>query len=222
MHRRDFLAHGAGVALLASPVKHAWAQSPFVEGRHYMRLATPQPVQASAGKIEVLEFFWYGCPHCSAFEPALDAWAKKLPGDVMFRRIPVAFRAQHEVHQRFYFAIESMGQLNKLHRRVFTAIHVEHQTLDTARTIGDFVAKNGIDRVKFLEVFDAFAVQSKARQARQISEGYLIDGVPALGVHGRYYTSPSLAGGEGVSVAQAHTLALRLTDQLIAQVRAKK
>ena len=223
MKRRDFLAQAAGAGLLASSVTQSQAQGGgFVEGRHYVRLATPQPVLAPAGKIEVVEFFWYGCPHCNAFEPSLEAWTKTLPADVMFRRMPVAFRSQHEVHQRLYFTLEAMGLLETMHRRVFAAMHVDHLTLDRADAIADFVAKNGADRAKFLEVFDSFSVQSKARQARQLSEGYKIDGVPALGIHGRFYTSPSLVGGEGVPVAQAHTMALRLTDQLVAQVRARR
>lgn len=222
MKRRDFLAQAAGAAALSVPVALAHAQGGFVEGRHYVRLGTPQPVLAPAGKIEVVEFFWYGCPHCNAFEPSLEAWARTLPADVMFRRMPVAFRSQHEVHQRLYFALEAMGQLENIHRRVFAAIHVDRQTLDRPEAIADFVAKNGVDRTKFLEVFDSFSVQSKARQARQLTEGYKIDGVPALGIHGRFYTSPSLVGGDGAPVSQAHTMALRLTDQLIAQVRSSR
>jgi thiol:disulfide interchange protein DsbA len=222
MNRRDFLAQAAGAAALAAPLSQSQAQGGFVEGRHYVRLGTPQPVLAPAGKIEVVEFFWYGCPHCNAFEPALEAWVKALPADVMFRRMPVAFRSQHEVHQRLYFALEAMGQLQNVHRRVFAAIHVERLTLDKPEAIADFVAKNGVDRAKFMEVFDSFSVQSKARQARQLTEGYKIDGVPALGIHGRFYTSPSLVGGDGAPVAQAHTMALRLTDQLIAQVRTQR
>ena len=223
MKRRDFLAQAAGAGLLASPVAQSHAQGGgFVEGRHYVRLATPQPVLAPAGKIEVVEFFWYGCPHCNAFEPSLEAWTKTLPADVMFRRMPVAFQSQYEVHQRLYFTLEAMGLLDTMHRRVFAAIHVDHLQLNRADVIADFVAKNGVDRAKFLEIFDSFSVQSKARQARQLSEGYKIDGVPALGIHGRFYTSPSLAGGEGVPVAQAHAMALRLTEQLVAQVRAHR
>jgi thiol:disulfide interchange protein DsbA len=222
MKRRDFLAQAAGAAALSVPVAQAHAQGGFVEGRHYVRLGTPQPVLAPAGKIEVVEFFWYGCPHCNAFEPSLEAWARTLPPDVMFRRMPVAFRSQHEVHQRLYFALEAMGQLENIHRRVFAAIHVDRQTLDRPEAIADFMAKNGVDRTKFLEVFDSFSVQSKARQARQLTEGYKIDGVPALGIHGRFYTSPSLVGGDGAPVSQAHTMALRLTDQLIAQVRSSR
>ena len=221
MNRRDFTTLSlAAVGALGLPAI-ASAQGGPVEGRHYVKLSQKQPTQ-DPKKIEVIEFFWYGCPHCHAFEPMLDAWVKKLPPDVNFRRMPVAFRSQHEVHQRLYFTLEAMGLLETMHRRVFAAMHVDHLTLDRADAIADFVAKNGADRAKFLEVFDSFSVQSKARQARQLSEGYKIDGVPALGIHGRFYTSPSLVGGEGVPVAQAHTMALRLTDQLVAQVRARR
>jgi thiol:disulfide interchange protein DsbA len=219
MNRRDFLVQAAGAAAVAAPLSGLQAQGGFVEGRHYVRLGTPQPVLAPSGKVEVVEFFGYFCPHCNAFEPALEAWVNTLPPDVMFRRMPVAFLPRQEALQRLYFALEAMGQVANLHRRVFAAIHVERLPLEKPETIADFVAKNGVDRAKFLEVFDSFSVQSKARQARQLAEGYKIDGVPALGIHGRFYTSPSLVGGDGAPVAQAHTMALRLADQLIAQVR---
>ena len=181
------------------------------EGKHYVRLSQPVPA-AGGGKVEVVEFFWYGCPHCNDFEPMLEAWVKKLPADVVFRRVPVAFREEpFGSHQRLYYALEAMGQVEAVHRKVFYAIHVERQRLDKAPDIAAFMGKNGVDGAKFLEVFNSFAVQTKARQARQLSEAYKIDGVPALGVQGRYYTSGSLAG----SLPQA----LSVTDHLIERAR---
>src|SRR5262245_10757633 len=225
MKRREFLAQTTtltSAGLLAASLNTAHAAGGFVEGRNYVRLSTPQPVLAPPGKIEVVEFFWYGCPHCSAFEPSLEAWVKGLPADVVFRRIPVAFRPQFEVHQLLYFSLEVLGQVETMHRRVFAAIHVDHQTLDTPDAIADFVAKNGVDRAKFVGVFNSFSVESKVQQARKLTEGYKIDGVPALGIQGRFYTSPSLAGGDGATAAQAHAMALRLTDQLIGQARGSR
>jgi protein dithiol oxidoreductase (disulfide-forming) len=219
MNRREFV--GSAAALVASAgaasIAHA-QQSRFVEGQHYVRLSQPVAVSAG-GKIEVVEFFWYGCPHCFAFEPALEAWIKKLPADVAFRRAPVGFSPRHQLHQRLYFALEAMGQLPTMHQRVFNAMHVERLPLDKPDAIADFMAKNGQDRAKFLEVLNSFSVQSKARQASQLTEGYKIDGVPALGINGRYYTSPSLAGGDGMAVGQLHALALSITDELIARAR---
>jgi thiol:disulfide interchange protein DsbA len=204
------LGAGLGVCALAIGVPAA-AQDGPVEGTHYVRLSQPLPAPAG-GKIEVVEFFWYGCPHCNAFEPTLDAWAKRLPPDVAFRRVPVAFRDEpFGAHQRIFYALESMDQVEAMHRKVFYAIHVERARLDKPAEISAFMSKNGLDGAKFLEVFNSFAVQTKARQAKQLAEAYKIDGVPALGVQGRYYTTGTLAGSPERSLA--------VTDFLLQRVR---
>jgi len=165
-----------------------------VEGTHYVKLGQAAPTSAP-GKIEVVEFFWYGCPHCNAFEPALDAWQKKLPADVAFRRVPVAFRDEPFVaHQRIFFALESLGKVDAMHRKVFYAIHSEHARLDKPDEIAAFMEKNGIDKAKFLEAYNSFSTQTKTKQAAKLAEAYKLDGVPALGVNGKYFTSGSLAG----------------------------
>lgn len=198
MNRRDFSFQLTGVALTCAALGQplvASAQGAPVEGRDFVRVNPAAPVQAPAGKVEVVEFFWYGCPHCNAFEPALEAWVKKLPPNVAFRRSPVAFRENpHGLHQRIYFALEAMGKVEALHRKVFAAIHVERQRLDKPDDIADFMAKNGVDRAKFLEVFNSFSMQTKARQASQLADAYRIDGVPAIGVAGRFLTSGAMAG----------------------------
>jgi len=211
MHRRDFSAAlvGAGALVIGLP---AAAQGAPVEGTHYVRLGQPLAVTAPAGKVEVVEFFWYGCPHCNAFEPMLEAWVKKLPDHVSFRRVPVAFRDEpFGTHQRIYYALEAMGQLDAMHRKVFYAIHNDRQKLDKPADIAAFMGKNGVDGAKFVEVLNSFGVQTKARQAKQLAEAYKIDGVPAIGVQGRYYTSGSLAGSPEQS--------LRVTDFLIERSR---
>ena len=125
MKRRDFSARLAGLGLgastLATPLL-AQAQAKPLAETDYVRLS--QPLSVEKGKVEVVEFFWYGCPHCFNFEPALDAWQKKLPADVAFRRVPVAFRESYTIHQRLFYAIEAMGKVEELHRKVFQAIHV--------------------------------------------------------------------------------------------------
>jgi thiol:disulfide interchange protein DsbA len=214
MKRREFssqlLGAGMGAAGLAlAPV--AQAQGGPVEGKHYVRLSQPVPVPAS-GKIEVVEFFWYGCPHCNAFEPMLEAWLKRLPPDVAFRRVPVAFREEPFVaHQKIFYALEAMGLLDSMHRKVFYAIHNDRMRLDKPADIAAFMAKNGVDSQKFQDLYKSFSVQTKATQAGRLAEAYRIDGVPALGVHGRYYTSGTLAGDPGRS--------LMVTDYLIQRVR---
>ena len=214
MKRREFSVSllSAGVAAsaagVAAPVS---AQDAPVEGTHYVRLSQPLPA-STAGKIEVIEFFWYGCPHCNAFEPMLEVWAKKLPADVTFRRVPVAFREEpYAAHQRIYFALEALNQVEAMHRKVFYAVHNDRQRLDKPADIAAFMAKNGIDSAKFLDTYNSFSVQTKARQANQLSAAYKIDGVPALGIQGRFYTSGSLAGSSERSLA--------VTDFLIGRVR---
>ena len=213
MKRRNFSASLLGATLggtalgLSGP---SAAQGGPVEGTHYVRLSQPLPMP-SDGKFEVVEFFWYGCPHCNEFEPALEAWTKTLPADVVFRRAPVAFRPEpHGTHQRIYFALEAMGLVATLHRKVFYAIHNDRARLDKPAEISAFMTKNGVDGAKFLDVFNSFSVQTKARQAHQLSEAYKIDGVPAIGIHGRFYTSGSLSGSNERSLAVTDFLLKRL------------
>lgn len=214
MKRRDFSAHlvtlGLGTASLSAGLP-AQAQGGPVEGTHYVRLGTPAPVTAPPGKIEVIEFFWYGCPHCNVFEPALDAWSKKLPADVAFRRVPVAFREIYTAHQQIFYALEALGKVEAMHRRVFYAIHSDRQRLEKADDIAAFMEKNGISRAQFMEVFNSFSVQTKSKQATRLAEAYKIDGVPAMGIHGRFFTSGTLAGSPEKS--------LMVSDYLIQSLR---
>lgn len=214
--RRDFSHRLLGVAgaLLATP---ALAQKAPVEGVHYVRLAEPVPV-ASPGKIELIEFFWYECPHCNAFEPALDAWAKQLPDDIAFRRVPVWFREEpFAAQQRLFYALEALGLLPTLHRKVFATIHGEHTRLRTPEDFAAFALRNGVDPLKFMAAYNSFSTQSKSVQARQTASAYKIDAVPAMGVHGRYYTNGNLANG-GAAGGSVNRM-LGVVDALIARVR---
>lgn len=213
MKRRQFSTTllGAGAAALTFP-DASIAQGGPVEGRHYIRLSQPVPVGAPAGQFEVIEFFWYGCPHCAALEPALEAWSKQLPADVTFRRVPVAFRAEtYPAHQRLFYALDTLGLVPALQRKVFYAIHVERQRLDSPAEITAFATKNNIDPAKLMEAYNAFGTQTKLKQANQLVDGYKIDGVPALGIHGRFYTSGTLAGD--------NERALAVTDFLVQRLR---
>lgn len=211
MKRREF-ATGLTATLAGLALPAAWAQAPAA-GKDYVVLR--QPLAGGAdGKVEVVEFFWYGCPHCNRFQPVIEPWAARLPADVSFRRVPVAFRDEFTVHQRLYYALEAMGELEKMHKRVFHAVHVERNPLNKPEAMADFVARHGGDRAKFLEAYNSFGVQTKTRQAKQTAEAYKIDGVPAIGVNGRYYTSGALAGSLERS--------LQVADFLIAQARAGK
>jgi protein dithiol oxidoreductase (disulfide-forming) len=210
MNRRDFNHQIPAAAALATLPALARAQGTPVEGTHYVRLNTPAPVTLPADKkIEVVEFFWYECPHCNVFEPMLEAWAKKLPPDVAFRHVPVGFSARHQIHQRLYYALEEMGALATLHRRIFAAVHLQNRRVGTESEITAFLKEQGVDVARYNEVAKSFSVTTKANRARALHEAYKIDGVPALGINGRYYTSGALAGGHANALAVADLLIQR-------------
>ena len=205
--RRDFtLSLAAGSLGLA-----AHAQGGPVEGTHYVKLSQPASVSAPAGKIDLVEFFSYGCPHCFSLEPLLEDWLKQLPADVAFRRIPVGFNANFEALQRVYFGLEAMGKLESMHKRVFTAIHVQRQRLDRESDVVAFLNSSGVDGAQWAKTSKEFHVVTKTSQAKKLVEAYKIDGVPAFGVQGRFYTGSSLAGD--------HQRALAVTDFLLQRVR---
>jgi protein dithiol oxidoreductase (disulfide-forming) len=210
MLRRDF---SLGLAATAGAAQLAYAQAPsgFQEGTDYISLEKRAPTEAAPGKIEVVEFFWYSCPHCNAFEPTLEAWVKAAPKDVVVRRVPVAFRDDFAPQQRLFYVLEAMGKLPELHAKVFYAIHVEKQPLNNQAAIAAWMVKQGVDKAKFDEMFNSFGVATKARKATQLQDQFKVDGVPALGIAGRFYTSGSLA--------QTMERALKVTDFLIAEVR---
>jgi thiol:disulfide interchange protein DsbA len=177
------------------------AQSPKIEeGFDYRILPTPQPVE-SKGKVEVIEFFWYGCPHCYDFEPELNAWLKRQPKDVIFRKVPVAFRDDFMPHSQLFYALEAMGKGDALNDKVMYAMHKENKRLMTENEIVDWVVTQGIDRNTFLATYRSFAVVSKARAARQMADTYRIDGVPTVVMQGRYVTSPSIAGTKAKAIS---------------------
>jgi thiol:disulfide interchange protein DsbA len=216
MKRREFSAAAAGVlgaTALAVP-GIGFAQQKPLEGKEYRTLDKQVPVDAPAGKVEVIEFFWYSCPHCNAFEPKLNAWLKKLPPEISFKRAPVAFRDDFVPQQRLYYALEAMGKVDELHDKVFNEIHVNRNMLNKEDAIVAFVAKNGVDRAKFQELYNSFSVSSKARRAKQLQDLYQVDGVPALGIAGRYYTDGTLTGGMD--------RALQVVDYLVAESRKSK
>ena len=208
MNRREFSLTTLGTLGLSVGLPGlALAQDAPVEGKQYVRLPQAAPVSAPAGKVEVVEFFWYGCGHCNDFEPTLAAWAAKLPADVVFRRVPVAFRENpFGNHQRLFYALEAMGLVSSLHAKVFRAIHAEGQTLDKPETIAAFMTRQGVDAAKFMAMFNSFAVQTKCKQARTLADAYKIDGVPTLGIAGRYFTSVSLNGNPERTLATTNFL----------------
>ncbi len=172
------------------------------------------PVQPTdnPGKIEVVEFFSYGCPHCAEFYPFLSAWVAKQQGDVVVRKIPVSFnRAAWGNAARLYFGLEATGDLARLDGEVFKAIHQERAPLFDERGIADWIAKKGVDSKKFNEAFSAFGVMSQVKRADQMAQAFRIEGVPAIAIEGKY-----LVGGQDFNDT------LRIADKLIAKAREEK
>ena len=214
MKRREFsmAASAAAAGALTLGASSSWAQGAAPkEGKDYIKLGKPASVSAPAGKIEVIEFFWYSCPHCNAFEPQFEAWVKSQPADVVVQRVPVAFNASFVPQQKLYFTLEGMNLLPQLHAKVFRTIHVERNLLKTDDAIFEWVGKQGVDLAKFKTVYNSFTVNNQVRKASQLQNEYDVEGVPAMGVAGRYYTDGTKAGNmENV---------LRVVNALVASSR---
>ena len=200
MQRREFsisavatAASAAAASLGLCGAARAQGKAPQ-EGTDYLTLDKAAPTEAPAGTIEVVEFFWYSCPHCNAFEPQLESWIKKLPKDVVVRRVPVSFRPDFEPQQRLYYVLESMGKVEEMQMKVFKAIHLERQPLTNSEQITAWAEKQGINQAKFVEAYNSFPVVTKVRKATQLQDRYKVQGVPALGIAGRFYTDGTQAG----------------------------
>lgn len=194
MQRRAFsrtlLGASAATSLGAVGLWPALAQAQvagFKEGSDYRRLSRPVPMDAPAGKIEVIEFFAYTCVHCFNFVPLFNEWKKTVPAHVVVRRSPVGFNAQFVPLQKLYFTLEAMGQLDALHGKVFKAIHEDRQRLNTPDAIAGWAASQGLDRTQFNQVFNSFAVTGKVNRATQLQDAYEVEATPSLGIAGRYY-----------------------------------
>lgn len=192
-------------------------------GADFRVLEKPQQTE-SGNKVEVIEFFWYSCPHCNAFEPVLVDWVKRQGDKIAFKRVPIAFRESFVPEQRLYYALETMGLVDQFHSKVFHSIHLQRRPLNTENAIGDFMAKQGVDRKKFLEVYNSFGVQSKARRASQLQTAYQIDGVPMIAIDGRYLTSPSIIAGSIGNQPEPvlHASTLQVMDALVAKAAKEK
>ena len=212
MKRRDFCTATALAAAGWVPgVVWAQARAPQA-GTDFVKSNKLAPVDAPVGRIEVLDFFYYNCPHCNAFEPMLGAWAQKLPSDVAFRRVPVAFQDNYLPQQRLFYALQAMGLFAQLHSRVFAAIHTERLNLVSEPAITDWMGKQGVDKALFASHFNSFTTVSKARRANQLMNAYQVEGVPALGVAGRFYTDGAMT--------KTMDRTLQVVDFLVAEVRA--
>ena len=178
------------VGLLAFLVCCAAAAQP-VPGRDYRIMSPPQPVE-SGKRIEVLEFFWYGCPHCNALQPPLRVWLKQKPADVEFRRVPAVFSDSWIPLTWTYYTLEAMGIVDKLHYDVFDAIHEQKVRLSDQKVLFDWAAKQGVDASKFAETYNSFGVKNRGMRSIEMTKAYDIPGTPALTVDGKYLVAPSM------------------------------
>lgn len=210
MQRRDFsrnLLAASATAAMGLNLSPALAQRvAFKEGTDFTKLPKPVPTDSAAGQVEVLEFFAYSCIHCFNFEPIFSEWVKKQPAQVRVLRVPVAFNQNFVPMQRFYYALESMGLLDKLHAKVFKAFHEERLPLTTPPAILAWVEKQGVDRSQFMSAYDGPAAKA-AQKAVGLQDAYQVEGTPAIGVAGRF-----IVPGQGPKT-------LLIADSLIAEVR---
>jgi protein dithiol oxidoreductase (disulfide-forming) len=195
----------AAIAAGLAPVPLALRAQQGGENAGYTVLKNELPVE-SPGKIEVAEFFWYGCIHCYNLEPVLEAWVPKLPADAYFRRIPAVFNDRWALDAAVYYAFEVLGVLDKLHRPFFDAIHKDRLKTDSAPALAEWLAKNGLDATKFDATLKSFGVQSKVRRAGQLTKASGIDGTPALMVQGHYTISTEQGRSREGMLANAEAL----------------
>jgi protein dithiol oxidoreductase (disulfide-forming) len=182
--------------------------------KDYTVLPNAQPTDVPAGKIEVIEFFWYGCPHCNEFNPYLESWIKKQGPDVVFKRVPVAFRDDFIPHSKMYHALDALGLAQKLTPVVFNEIHVKKDYLLTPEAQAKFLATQGVDPKKYMDAYNSFSTQSAIQRDAKMIDDYKIEGVPTLAVQGKYETGPAATNSLPGT--------LQVLDYLVAQIRAKK
>jgi len=185
----------------------------LAEGKQYLRLKNPQPVE-SGKKIEVIEFFSYACPHCGELEPALQSWLKNAPADIQFKRVPVMFQPRWEGLAKVYYTLEALGEESKLSPDVFTAIHGKGANLGSDQEFFDWAASKGLDRKKVEDMYKSFAMSGKVNRARQLAGAYSIQSVPTIIVDGKFVTASDKVG--------SHAMMPAALDALVALARAER
>jgi thiol:disulfide interchange protein DsbA len=214
-------------ALTLSAVALSASASPAVpkDGVEYKTLATPQPVDTGK-KVEIIEFFDYACPHCAAFDGALTAWVKKQGDNIVFKRMHISRPGTDLPQEKMFFTLEAMGVLTQdLHTKAFNEIHVNHNRMSRDEQVFDFIAKQGIDKQKFIDTYRGFGVAGRVRKSVAMMDAYGIDSWPMLAVDGKYITSPSQADAEKQSATtevQMHAEVTQVLDVLVAKAKAEK
>jgi protein dithiol oxidoreductase (disulfide-forming) len=200
----------AGLSIAAS------TSAQLVAGKDYLIINPPQPTD-SGNKVEVLEFFWYGCPHCDALQPSLDAWVKQKPADVEFRRVPAVLGQSWIPLTQAFYTFEALGLTEKLHGDVFAALHKDKVRLQDSKTLFEWVAKHGVDRKKFEDTYNSFGVRSRVQRAIDMSRTYNIPGTPALVIDGRFLTAPHLGLEKGQRLSYERYF--KIVDHIVAVAR---
>lgn len=180
--------------LLLLPASQISVADTFQEGVQYKRILPPQHT-ANEDKVEVVELFWYGCPHCHRFQPYVERWLRKKPGNVDYIRLPATLRESWAIHARAFYAAEALGALDKTHADLFDAIHNKKRKLNTEDALVKFYVEHGVDEDAFRKAFHSFGVDSKVRRARQMTRRYHVEGTPAVIVNGKYRIDAGMAGG---------------------------
>lgn len=184
----------------------------YEEGIHYEPIVPKPPVAKVGEKVEVVEFFMYGCPHCFNFEPTVNAWLKRKADDVEFVRVPAMFGRHFNMHAKAYYALEAIGALESVHESFFVEIHEKRNALKSRESVDDFLRGQGVDMTRFSNAMDSFAVAAKANQAASLLRRYGIKGVPALVIDGRYKSGRGLTFKDMVNMA----------DQVVGDVREER
>lgn len=181
----------------------------YVEGMHYERISPAVPTHVTPGKVEVVELFWYGCPHCYRFEPYIAKWLRRKPEAAEFLRIPATLNPGWVTHARIYYTLETLGELDRLHLAFFQAIHDQNRRFRDLNAAARFFAQNGLEEKRFIDAYNSLAVQTKLSQAQRLTREYGAKGVPTVVVNGKYRTTATLAGG--------YDEVLKVVDYLVAQ-----
>ena len=202
--------------LLATAFAPGLALAHDADGKHelvdFKPISPPQPVE-SGDKIEVIEFFQYTCPHCASYDPLLQNWIKRLPADVVYRRVPISWDDRNLPHVRLYYTLEALGKTNDLHSKIFPAIQVQKRPLLKPDDIADFMAANGIDRKQWLDTYNSFSVVARANRAGQLWRAYKVDGTPMMAIEGKFLTSPSMVGSAEKSFVVLDSLLQRARSE---------
>ncbi|MCD8340330.1 MAG: thiol:disulfide interchange protein DsbA/DsbL [Burkholderiales bacterium] len=189
LYRREILS---AAALLLPTISFASAEKP-VQGVDYTVLATPVQTQ-NPQKIEVLTFFAYTCPHCYTYEKVLEPWVEKLPQDVQFRRVPVAWNDKYAHYSQAYYALEALNKIDPYHDILFNAVIKEGKEMPNLEAIADYLASQGLNKDEFLKAAKSFSAKTKADRAYKTWNAYHIDGTPTNAVNGKYITAPHMVG----------------------------